>query len=410
MKDRLVEVRVKGLRTLEEVRLPLSSQGPMVLIGRNSTGKSSLLEACELLRRLTSPNFLEEFNHIHGGLASLLRFGAPRLQLGVRIQDEARTLDYDVALAREGDRVVIEQEHLHRGQDSIFERTRASVSLLGDSPLPPAAQREIRGDQLLLHVLQGIPPALFAHLPKERLPWLSEVQALREVLATIDVFPPFDVTPLWACRAAGRPSVLRQSALIEPAERLGLFGQNLANVFQALKNDHDEPHWQETMEYVRLGLGDEVESVNTRPDPGGGTVALRLKYRFAAQQVPAYALSDGTLAYLAFIGMCRLPARRSLLLIDEPEAHLHPQLLVRLYHLLTESLAPVVMATHSAHLLDALQHPEHSALLCQLDERGATQLFQPDADALRSWLTRYRGLGELRTEGHEASVMTRPVC
>lgn len=410
MQDRLVEVRIKGLRTLDDVRVPLERPGPLVLIGRNGTGKSSLLEACELLRRATGPNFVEELNHVHGGLASLLRFGAPRLHLGVRISDGSRALDYELGIARDGDRVVIAQERLRRAEDVIFERSLSEIALFGDGPLPSAAQRAFRGDQLLLHTLQGVPPALFAHLPKDRLSWLGEVARVREVLAAIEVYPPFDVTPAWACRVAGRPSLLRQSSLLEPAERLGLFGQNLANVFHGLKNDFDEAHWNETMEYVRLGLGDEVESVNTRPDAGGGMVALRVKYRYADTQVPAHSLSDGTLAYLAFVGLCRLASRRSLLVIDEPETHLHPQLQARLVQLYQEAPVPVLLATHSDHILDALDEPQHRALLCQLDERGATQLFMPSAEALQSWLTRYRGLGEIRNEGHEASVMTLPVC
>ena len=127
-------------------------------------------------------------------------------------------------------------------------------------------------------------------------------------------------------------------------------------------------------------------------------------YEVAAQ------LSDGTLAYLAFIALFRLNASRpSLLALDEPDLHLHPRLLLRVLDFL-EAMArehPVLCATHSDRLLDGLSDPARSAVLCELDESGTTRLLRPDAEALERWLERYRGLGEIRGAGHEASIFTR---
>jgi predicted ATPase len=80
---RISEIRVRGLRTLEDVTLKLG--GITVLIGDNGSGKSSLIEACELLRRAASESFAEDVRRIHGGTRSLLRFGADRIDLGVRV-------------------------------------------------------------------------------------------------------------------------------------------------------------------------------------------------------------------------------------------------------------------------------------------------------------------------------------
>src|SRR5262249_3592769 len=76
--------RIEGLRTIEKIRLPLD--GLTVLIGDNGTGKSSILEALEILRRATGPRFMEEFYGFHGGLTALLRQGAPKLRLGIVVQ------------------------------------------------------------------------------------------------------------------------------------------------------------------------------------------------------------------------------------------------------------------------------------------------------------------------------------
>jgi hypothetical protein len=110
--------------------------------------------------------------------------------------------------------------------------------------------------------------------------------------------------------------------VVRPTDRLERFGGNLANAWHALKNDFGEEDWQETLLDVRAGLGHEVDTVATRADPGGGQVALKIRYHDGAEE-SAHTLSDGTLAYLAFVVLHRLGRRpqtaSSLLAFDEPE-------------------------------------------------------------------------------------------
>ena len=63
--DRVTEIHIRGLRTLQDVRLKL---GPLtVLIGDNGAGKSSVAEACALLGMLGSETFREQFR-VRAGL------------------------------------------------------------------------------------------------------------------------------------------------------------------------------------------------------------------------------------------------------------------------------------------------------------------------------------------------------
>ena len=87
----ITELRIEGLRTIEKIRLPL--EGLTVLIGENGSGKSSIIEACEILRRATGPRFMDELHAIHGGLAGLLRQGAKRLLIGVTIRPDEKEID-----------------------------------------------------------------------------------------------------------------------------------------------------------------------------------------------------------------------------------------------------------------------------------------------------------------------------
>lgn len=217
--------------------------------------------------------------------------------------------------------------------------------------------------------------------------------------------------PLWGSRSFKRSSALRDENILEPVERLETLGTNLANVYYALKNEYGDAHWRETLELIRLGLGEEVDDIRAVASPEGGKVTLRVKYRSLLQPIPSFALSDGTLAYLAWVALSRVhrTIKPALLAFEEPGLHLHPQLLMRVLDFL-QSLGretPVLLATHSDRLLDALPKPAEQVVLCELGPAQATKLWRPDSSALAHWLERYRGLGELRTEGHDASVWSR---
>jgi predicted ATPase len=239
-----------------------------------------------------------------------------------------------------------------------------------------------------------------------------EQQAIRRVataLKNIEVHVPFETMAAWAARRTGRKSAMRESNILQPTNRLDLLAANLGNAYHSLKNALGSDHWKETLEYVRLGLGDDIDDIPTNADAAGGQLAASIRYK-SSGQVPAIALSDGTLAYLAFVALLRLPSTRTLLAFDEPELHLHPGLLVRVLSM-CESVAqscPVVLATHSDRLLDALQEPAKSVVLCDLDENRASRLIHPDEEMLAKWLTKYRGLGDIRSTGLLGAVIPRP--
>jgi predicted ATPase len=201
---------------------------------------------------------------------------------------------------------------------------------------------------------------------------------------------------------------MRVSSLHQSADSLIRLGPNLANVYQALAAQRES--WPTTMEYIRLGLGDDIESVTTRKTATGDGLEIWFKYLSFPEEVPARSLSDGTLDYLAFVAFFRLATKKSLVVFDEPESQLHPALATRVAQLF-ESMSRIetlLVATHSDRFLDALTKPAQSVVLCSLDENRATRLMRPEPAALQSWLENYRGLGDLRAVGHEPSVMTRP--
>ncbi|MDD5307215.1 MAG: AAA family ATPase [Deltaproteobacteria bacterium] len=401
--DRIKQISVRGLRCLEDVTLDLGEM--TVLVGENGSGKSSIVEACELLRRAGFEQFVTELNRVHGGLFLLLRYDAPRLELGVEIEGDGPRLSYRIAVTSNGGGAVnVEEEHLDLGPYEgyaeplhLIDRTPHSAKLYsGPKGLVDVSTVPF---QLLLHTATG---AFTPHPGFER---------TRNALRGIDVHIPFDTLAHWVARATGRRSPLREESLVEPTDRLERLGSNLVNAFNALKNEFGDVHWRETMELVRLGLGHEVESVNVRTGLGGGSAALSIKVDGRDKQFPLTALADGWLAYLGFVALFRLGGDRSLLVLDEPEIHLHPGLVGRIVGFL-ESIGertPVVIATHSDRLLDSLSDPAGSVAVCEIEQpMGRTCIRRLDRDKLHAWLETYMGVGSIRSEGHMGSLLQEP--
>jgi predicted ATPase len=394
----IVELHVRNLRTLEDVSLEFN--GLTVLIGDNGSGKSTLLEVLELLRRAAEPRFTENLVRVHGGVGALERLRAEGLVWIRVIVAWGGLWSYEIKLSGNNGHASVAYEEICALDPkdylahSFVERTHDEL-WYQDEAADKRVEARIAEDQLALTAFGVRPPNV-------------GVDAVVQALRAIEVHVPFEVTPTWVARSTLRQSALREEGRLEPADRLDRLGANLASAWHSLKNDFDTAHWHETLELVRLGLGDDIDTVNTRAGPGDGRIALWMKYRGMDAQLPASALSDGTLAFLAFVAMFRLNPNRSILAIDEPELHLHPHLLLRVLDFCESATArhPVVLATHSDRLLDGLSDPASSVVLCELDPRRATRLVRPDPAALARWLERYRGLGDVRAAGHERSVMT----
>lgn len=405
MPDRVVSLRVRGLRTLADISLKLD--GITVVIGDNGAGKSSLIEACALLARTARPGFLDSFYDVHGGLNALLRHGEREMTIGARIEStdgSEPALEYAVTLSKSGrGGAFIESESLEReiltehagpGGSYILQRNRTQ-SLYYEQAAQGLTPADTAGDRLML--------PMFVQRPAPH-------PALRRMVAALDRFDvhlPVDALPTWVAREVGRDSPLRRSAELRPVERLTIQAQNLANAYFKLKSETGGEHWRQTLEYVRLGLGQDIDDVILRADPAGSAIALLLAHKTLAEPVSARALSDGTLAWLAFVAMYRLSKPGGLLAFDEPESHLHPNLLMRVLDL-CESIAydrAVLLATHSDRLLDGLSDPARSVVLCELDDNRATVLRRPDRQQLDEWLKDYRGFGDVRSAGYESFVM-----
>jgi predicted ATPase len=367
---RITSFSVAGLRTVADVEVPLS--GLTVLIGDNSTGKSTLLEALRIARLIPSDRFIDDVNRVHT-ISTAIRADAAGFKLELQFEHDGNRHGYAMSLGRQALSPV---ESFGRIEGSIIRPDRPRSARTGRSILTPVEEDS------------------------------AEPRALaRSLLLGIDAHLPFDVTAGWGRRQRGGNSPIRDPRVAEPTHRLELLGDNLVNVYQALKNDRGSDAWNDTLELLQMGFGPGLRDVAISQVAGG---YLGLSVEFEKQgKIPALHLADGLLTYMGFVAIHQLGDGRSLLAFDEPETHLHPALLARVMTLLEDMATrhPVIVATHSDRILDYLENPVESVLICELDDEQKTRLRRLDPAQYEKWRARYQGLGDIRARGHLPSVL-----
>ncbi|MCC7495803.1 MAG: AAA family ATPase [Fimbriimonadaceae bacterium] len=124
-----------------------------------------------------------------------------------------------------------------------------------------------------------------------------------------------------------------------------------------------------------------------------GQLMLYLQEAGLSKAVSALRLSDGMLRYLCLLAILLHPTPPPLVVLEEPELGLHPDLHGRIGELLVEASEQMqlIVTTHSPGVLAALR-PEH-VMVCERADHG-TQVKRLTAEALREWLDQYT-LGDL---------------
>jgi predicted ATPase len=98
-------------------------------------------------------------------------------------------------------------------------------------------------------------------------------------------------------------------------------------------------------------------------------------------------LSDGTLRYLLLVAALLTPRPSALLVLNEPETSLHPDLLPALARLIARASAhsQVLVVSHAARLIAALEREEASQSIVLEKHFGATRIAAADERELPAW-------------------------
>lgn len=183
-----------------------------------------------------------------------------------------------------------------------------------------------------------------------------------------------------------------------PQERLSETGDNLPNVIQYLKEQH-ENRLKDILKTLseRVPRLERVES-QFMPD---GRLLLQIKDAPFEHPILAKFASDGTLKMLAYLTMLNDPNPPELIGIEEPENHLHPRLLPELAEECRTATdrTQLMVTTHSPFFVDGLRPRELWVLY--RDEKGYTQARRAsDMEGIPEFVEEGASLGQLWMEGY----------
>ncbi len=408
-KDRLKWIRIEGFRSIED--LTLSIEDLQVLIGENGSGKSTIIEAFEILTLLENEQrFTVEFAARHGSLRDLMRVGSSQLRLSLRIENDsapqhtAFELEYGVTLAASAnspypmivDEELVSSDIVHFKRDSV----RASVLVPAGDPVvaPDLGPRQ----------KEAQPPSEASMMKF----WGAEgpvaVRRLRSMIEGFRIHVPFETKPSWA-RTSNRdaPPSLRDLAQMEESDRLIRGGLNLTAIFQQLNAEGASRH-QEILEDIQLGLGFNVLDFGIRLK--GRFSVLNLKFR-GSDWIPMSQLSEGQIAFLGIVALRHFVDRKAtLVLFDEPELHLNPALVVRAAGLFLQlsKRVPVVLATHSEALFDSLDPLKHVRVLGLVEQKTIVRTLSPEK--FEKWHELYSTVGDARRDGRLEELLAEPLA
>jgi predicted ATPase len=183
-----------------------------------------------------------------------------------------------------------------------------------------------------------------------------------------------------------------------PQERLSATGDNLPNVVQYLKEQHED-RLDEILKTLSRRVP-QLEKVDAEL-MANGRLLLQIKDAPFERPILAKFASDGTLKMLAYLTVLYDPDPPQLVGIEEPENHLHPRLLPELAEECRAASArtQLMVTTHSPFFVNGLR-PEELWVLYR-DKNGYTQAKQAaKMKGIKEFMNQGALLGHLWMEGH----------
>lgn len=311
---------VENFKSIKKLRLEFKPF--MVFVGPNGAGKTNLLQALALLLDLSNRGD-ESTVEQYGGTDQLLRRGARKASY-VRLEFGAEPLREPGAPAAMG----LEFRLTAKGVHGV-------VNLdAGKSLGKTQSQKHLNWFALKIKRDEQI-------LPSPAIRLRLDASALRS-----------DVT-------GGR----LQGGL------LGISGDGLP---RAVERVRDTPAFKRILAglqavYPRI---EDVDTVQLLP----GEVAIRFKERSIKDGLGQANVSDGVMHALALLIVLEASPPDTVLLIEEPENALHPWALRTILKRVQDNprQAPVLLATHSPTLIDAVEDPSALFIVENDDKKGTT--------------------------------------
>ncbi|MGU3650385.1 AAA family ATPase [Mycolicibacterium sp. A43C] len=345
-------IAVRGYRSLREVLLPLEQL--TVITGANGTGKSSLYRALMLLADCGRGEVIASLAR-EGGLQSALWAG-PEQTSGARrtgsTQGTVRTRPVSLELGFASDEfgyLVDLGMPQHAGPASLFgrdpeikreaifagPRLRPSSALVRrNGPHADVADETGRGFTDLSRALP-----LYRSVLAEYAGALPEINAVRNRLRDWRFYDGFRSD-------AGAPA--RQPRVGTRTPVLADDGADLAAALQTIIELGDGE--------LQGAIADAFDGAGVSVVANDGLFELQLSQHGMLRPLRAAELSDGTLRFLLWAAALLSPRPPSLMVLNEPETSLHPDLIPALAGMIGNAAAAtqVIVVTHSTVMRERL--------------------------------------------------------
>lgn len=365
---------LEGYRLLDRLEIDLGRL--TVVIGANSTGKSSLLDALSLITASVDWP-IEDVVSALGGLWSILNYG--------RDCDELR---WQITFAKSSDHPIWSKMPLSPNARCVYE-ARLGRDLEGKvkpryeclryaSPQPghstPFKMLEVENERAKVFDSKtgkltdfDQPNSLATNSIQNEKALEAAVQKASLVLAQMR-FPNQFPIPTWVrayfstfCFYTGfdvgrLASVRIKAAEIKAQTALSSTGENLGTVLHEILTRHDFRNAaSELREFLNLAYP-QIESISAETTYGGeARVLVRIREFGTRRATEMSEISDGMLRFLLLCTALLNPAPPGLIAIDEPETGLHPKLLPILAAVIRSAAerTQVLITTHSPQLLNS---------------------------------------------------------
>jgi len=368
----------------EAVTIPLTALN--VLIGPNGSGKSNLVEALSVLRAV--PKDLPLPIRQGGGVKDWLwregAAGSAEARVEILLAEgqvaQNASVRYRLVFGAEGGSFKVIDERLeNERRDPGYPKPYFYFGYENGRPMLSVRQGRRELQRADIDPTQSI---LSQRRDPEEYP---ELTRLADLLRRILIYRSWQFGPDASVRSSCRADV-RTDTLSESLDNLP------ARVAVLLGSPTTKRRLLELVGELAPGFDDLVVI------PEGGSLQLYLIE--GNRSVPAHRLSDGTLRYLCLLAILLDASPAPLIVIEEPELGLHPDVLPTLRDLMVAASerTQLIVTTHSTQLVDAMTDYADSVLVCDKKDGPSviSRLKQEEVDRWRE----HGSLGSLWMSGH----------
>jgi len=345
---------VAGYRSLRDLVIPLDRLN--LVTGPNGSGKSNLYRALRLLADTAQGRVVTSLAR-EGGLRSTLWAGPERisramvqgtqpvqgtgrrhpvsLRMGFAGDDLAYAIDLGLPVPPCG--AFCHDPEIKR--ECIWSGALRPSAVLVDRRGPLVRSREAGGSWAILKQdLAGF-DTMMTHCADPR--HTPEMLLLREEMRAWRFYDQLRTD-------AAAPARLPHVGTHTPV--LGHDGADLAAAVQTIREIGDDAA-------MDRAIDDAFPGARVTVDHDNGWFEIGMQQRGLLRPLKAAELSDGTLRYLLWVAALLTPRPPGLLVLNEPETSLHPDLLPPLGRLIARASerSQVIVVSHASGLIDALQ-------------------------------------------------------